>query len=54
MDVVFPPDSLPVIRVVRSYLTIDFSRSRIFRISWRSQDTFCLLYLDVIAHFIVV
>ena len=37
VDVICPPDCLPVI----SYLKTNSLRSRIFRISWRSQDPFC-------------
>ena len=47
-SVVFPLDRLPVIRVVCSYLKTNFSRSRIFRISCRSQDTFCYLYQAIL------
>ena len=37
---VLPPDCLPVIKVILSYLKINSLRSRIFRTSRRSQDTF--------------
>ena len=45
-----PPDRLPVIRVVLFYLKTNFLRSRIFRTSCRSQDTFCYLYRDILAY----
>ena len=39
MDVVLPPDRLPLIRINLSYPKTNFLRSRIFRTSWRFQDT---------------
>ena len=35
------PDRLPVITVILSYPKTSSLRLRIFRTSWRSQDTFC-------------
>ena len=42
-----PPDRLPVIQVVLSYLKTNSSRSHIFRPKCGSQDTFCLLYQEI-------
>ena len=41
VDVVLPPDRLPLIRIILPYPKTNFLRSCIFRTSWRSQDMFC-------------
>ena len=47
-----PPDRLPVIRVILSYLKTNSLRSHIFKTSKRSQDTgtFCQLYQDILTN----
>ena len=50
--VALPPNRLPVVKVVLSYLKTNSSqiRSHTFRSSWRCQDTFCLVYQDVLTY----